>query len=149
MGYDFRPLYLTAFLRIYCRFGLQNLSRSLLHATVGINSFGLMSLIFMVILAWQMFQSRLVAMIAAVLGVFLSHRLLLSVAPMSEILFNFFVLAGCTALVLYGKSGSARAFILAALMFMLSGTVRFEGWFLCAAFVLTAGVFQLWSRPTH
>lgn len=96
--------------------------------------FGLLSLWAMTALALELFRDRVVAMVTAILAVFLHHRLLLSVAPMSEIFFNCFVLWGAFGLARFARRAQA-ALIFAALMFMLSGTVRFEGWFICLAFV--------------
>lgn len=104
--------------------------------------FGLLSLWAVAALALELFGDRLVALVSAILAVFLHHRLLLSVAPMSEIFFNCFVLWGAYGVARYTGRGQSGALVFGALMFMLSGTVRFEGWFVSLAFI----AFVLWQQ---
>lgn len=109
--------------------------------------FGLLTIGALALLAREMFRSNLVALLSAFLAVFLHHRLLLSIAPMSEIFFNFFIVLGSCALARFARRDSAIAFVVAAAMFFLAATVRFEGWFICVAFAVISFIVQVRSRP--
>lgn len=110
--------------------------------------FGLLSLLAIAVLAHELFGDRLVTLVSAILAVFLHHRLLLSVAPMSEVFFNCFMIWGAYGVARFAQRGQQGALIFAALMFMLAGTVRFEGWFASLAFIAYVVWQQVFKRQS-
>lgn len=94
--------------------------------------FGLGTLAAIMVLALRLFDNRLVAVIAGVLALALPQRLILSVAPLSDMQAYFFSTLGVTFLVTWFKEGSARSLIIASALLMLTSMARFESWFLNA-----------------
>lgn len=109
---------------------------------------GILVLLALARLAHLLFQDRLVALVSAALAVVVPQRLVLSVAPLSDIYYFLFVLgaAACTLSWLRGDGGDGRrtGWLLAGCgLLMLAQTVRYEA---CVfAFVLGLMLLHRWA----
>lgn len=93
---------------------------------------GLATIGAVMMLANRLFENRLVAVIAGVLALALPQRLILSVAPLSDMQAFFLTLFGTAFLVTWFRKGSVSDLLIACTMLLLASMVRFESWFLNA-----------------
>ncbi|MBT8458125.1 MAG: hypothetical protein KJN60_00465, partial [Boseongicola sp.] len=94
-------------------------------------------------LAWygySLFRSRAVALVSIALSIFLNHRLLFSVAPMSETIYNPIILLAFASFVQLLRSFRAFDVHLTAVFLALASMVRYEAWFASLLF----GIFLVW-----
>jgi hypothetical protein len=94
---------------------------------------GLATLGALIFAARRLFDNRLIALIAGMLGVFIPQRLILSVVPLSDIFAYFLVTlaAGFLASWLRGKGN--RELALASFFLFLAAATRLEVWFINVA----------------
>jgi hypothetical protein len=113
---------------------------------IEVNVAGLICLSAIAFLTWRLFESRLICLVAATLGLFLPQRLILSVVPLSDVYGHVLVLfaAGFAA----GWIRYARRFdlIAASSLLMLASAVRLEDWFINAVFGLYLAYYTFGRR---
>ncbi|HPI72060.1 MAG TPA: hypothetical protein PK843_05730 [bacterium] len=98
--------------------------------------FGTLSLVSLIWFAHELFGRRDITILTGVLGALLPQRVILSLVPLSEIMFMFMILAGCGFLVRWLNTRIKKLILFAAFFFALSGAVRYEGWVFIACFAL-------------
>lgn len=89
-------------------------------------------------LAHQLFQDRRTTLAALAGAAIFSQRVALSVAPLSSILFSFFILCGMACLAQWLRTRADAALYCSAAWIAVAGTVRYEGWLFGAAVWLIA-----------
>jgi hypothetical protein len=97
---------------------------------------GLFCLAALAFAAYELSGSRLVALVAAGLGIFLPQRWILSVVPLSDIYGYVLVLIAAGLVARWLKTGRAGAATAASLVLMLGSAIRFEIWFIAAVWGL-------------
>jgi len=97
-------------------------------------------------LTHELFQDRKATLVALALNAFLSQRVALSVAPLSEILFIAPNLIAIAALARYLRNGRRAALWTCVTAATISGTVRFEGWDFNLAILAALGICHFRNR---
>ena len=105
-------------------------------------AFGLATIVVVALLAQQLFHDRAVSLAAAALSLFINHRFLFSVAPMSDIFYTTFVLAAFCFIAAWIGKRRPSALLGASAFLLLASTVRYEGCFIAAVF--GSYVLYLW-----
>ncbi len=99
---------------------------------------GLMVLWALMSLADRIFKDARITALTGIIGAFLPHRLLFSVAPMSEIYLFLFLILAATSVFEWLEDGRDHHAVLAGVWFGIATTIRYEAWVaggLFAAFV--------------
>lgn len=79
-------------------------------------------------LTHELFADRRATVAALALAAFFPQRIVLGVAPLSSILFGFFVVAGMAFVARWLRTGSLRALHGGVFLVAIAETARFEGW---------------------
>ncbi len=104
--------------------------------------YGLASILAAAWLAHELFQSRKTTLLTLTLSTFFSQRVALSLAPLSDIMFIFVILATMALFSRWLRTYSRNALLLCALFGALATTLRYEGWIFGAAiFLIVAGCY--------
>ena len=98
--------------------------------------FSLITLASLVFLAHRIFNDRLTTVIAAIVSVYIPHRFIFSVIPMSEMYFNCFILLSSAFLISWIKSNKDWQLTLTSIFLFLASTTRYEGCFFSLVLVL-------------
>lgn len=98
------------------------------------NILGLLTILAVAWCARELFQARAPALLAGVLSLFVSHRLIFAAAPMSEMLFNPLMVCAFAAFARHARRRSDRTALLVAVFLALAAMTRYEAWFVSAAF---------------
>lgn len=80
-------------------------------------------------LGYRLSGLRIVALVAAALSVVVPHRLLLSVAPLSDIYAFAFILFAAASVYGWMKTGRASDLLVGCVLLLVAATVRYEAWF--------------------
>lgn len=102
--------------------------------------FGLAAIVACGWLAWELFQSRRIALLTSALAAFFPQRIALTLAPLSEIIFSALILAAGALLARAMRIHSQRALLWCGLFGGLATTVRYEGWVFAACMFIAAGM---------
>ncbi len=102
--------------------------------------FGLAMLGALAHLADQLFRRRAVTIVTVGLSVFLSHRVIFAVAPMSEVFYNPLMVMAFASFVQVCQSYRRKNILLTGLFLALAAMARYEAWFISVAF----GLFLMW-----
>lgn len=89
---------------------------------------GLLTVAATALLARELFDSRAVALVAALLAAFVPQRLLLSVAPLADVFAYLFLLLAATWLARWLRDERRSTLVVASLWLLLAGAVRYEDW---------------------
>ena len=92
--------------------------------------------------AWlthELFQNRTTTLLAMALNTFLSQRIALSLAPLSDIMFVAAILFAMAAFARWLRTDSRAALWTCALAAAISSTIRYEGWVFNMAILMAAG----------
>jgi hypothetical protein len=92
-------------------------------------AFGLLTMGALVFLSRSLFANRVVDIITAILSIFICHRLLLSVVPMSDIFFFLFSILSAAFVIRWLRRDTGHDLIAASLALFLASTVRYEACF--------------------
>jgi hypothetical protein len=84
-------------------------------------------------------------MVAGLIGALLPQRVVLSVAPLSEIMFITAITLAIAFLVQWFSAGRRKDILLSATLFAVASSVRYEGWVFAVLFAALA-IFK-WLRP--
>jgi len=98
--------------------------------------FSLLGVVALYYLAKDLFGSQLVGLAAILMATFLPWHLWLSLSGLVEPIFHFFVILGFFACLRWVKAGSKGYLLAAALSFLLSGMLRYEGWLFSVPFTI-------------
>ena len=90
--------------------------------------FGVIALSGLMLLAQSLFESFEITLLTGILGLLFGPLTVLSIVPLSDILFIAFAVAGCAFLVRHVTCGKSKWLFLCALMFMIASLVRYEAW---------------------
>ena len=99
--------------------------------------FGLLIIILLAQLSQELFNDRRISLLTAILSVLIPHRLIFSVAPMSEIFYYLFMIAAAVFVISWLRRCNHLHIVLACLFLFLASTVRYEACFASA----TLGLF--------
>lgn len=99
--------------------------------------FGVFSLWAVCWFAFECFHDKRVVLVTAVIGTFFSVRIVLSLAPLSSIMFILFIITGMASFSRWIFSGNDRDLLLCGVLIAISGTIRYEGW------VFSGSIFAL------
>ena len=108
--------------------------------------FGILSLISLTWLSYELFKNRHITIVTAFLGSVFSHRVVLSLVPLAEIMFIFMVV---TAMVFFARWLSSRRLlelIISSFFLAFSSTIRYEGWVFSGCLLLFVFVSSLFSK---
>jgi len=108
--------------------------------------FGLATLATLTWLAHELFRDRRITNATALLGAVFMPRVVLSLAPLSDVPFGCVILAAMAALVRWMRTPTRARLVLASLVFALSETIRYEGWGFAASFAVVV-LAHRWSAP--
>jgi len=98
-------------------------------------------------LAHELFQSRKTTVLTVILSTFFSQRVVLSLAPLSSIMFIFMILATMALFARWLRTYNRSALLASALFGALASTVRYEGWVFGAVMFLIAASYYRFA-PT-
>lgn len=107
---------------------------------------GLLTVLSLAWLAWELFRDRAAALLTALLAAFFAPRVIVSVVPLAEIHFAVFLVAGHVLLARWLRDNRFGHLALAAFLLALASAVRFEGWIFAAVFGLIGAVGLLLRR---
>jgi hypothetical protein len=123
---------------------------NLLRMPMAVNlTFSLLGLAFLCYLARDLVGSQLVGLVAILITTFLPWHLWFSLSGLVEPIFHFFVILGFFAYLHWMKTGSKSHLLIAALSFLLSGMLRYEGWLFSLPFTLLLLVRQGLTLRRH
>jgi hypothetical protein len=105
--------------------------------------FGLVAALGGAWLTHELFLNRNTTLLALTLNAFLSQRIALSLAPLSEIMFVAAILVAMAAFAKWLRTGSLTALWVCAAAATTASTIRYEGWIFNAAFFLAGLVHYL------
>jgi uncharacterized membrane protein len=108
--------------------------------------FGLGALAAVCWLAHELFRSRMVVGLTAVLGAVLPCRVLLGLVPLAEVFYLVFVTAALAATMRWLRLRRTGAALTAAVLFALAAGVRYEAWVFCAVFGAVVVIRRLAGR---
>lgn len=103
-------------------------------------AFGLLTLAALMGLAHALFKSRPLTLLTGLLGALFSHRVILSVVPLSENMYFFSVLAGCALFARWLERRRPWMILLAALALAFGNAVRYEAWIFSAILIAVVSV---------
>lgn len=98
--------------------------------------FGVFSYSSLCWLSYELFRSREVTVITAVLAIVFPQLAILSVVPLSEIMFFFMIIMGCAFLMRWVHSNNRASLFYSCLFFSLGNTVRYEAWIFSGCFII-------------
>ncbi len=110
--------------------------------------FGLLTLISLMFLTSQLFQIKIVTILAGFLGAIFWGIVIFSVLPMNEIYLCFFTLISISFLVRWQRNNFSSSFWLAIIFATISSTIRYEAWVFSGVMFLVICVFILNSNAT-
>ncbi len=108
--------------------------------------FGLLTLGALILLSKTLFQNKIIDILTAFLSIYVPHRFLLSIAPMAEIYFYFFIILGSVFLIRWLREEKDWQVIGVSTCFFLASTVRYEGCFFSLVFLLFLTYRLIFSR---
>jgi 4-amino-4-deoxy-L-arabinose transferase-like glycosyltransferase len=100
--------------------------------------FGLGSIVATAWLAHELFANRKTTLMTLALAALFPQRVVLSLAPLSDIMFTLVILASAALLVRWLRTGNRSALFACALVGGLATTIRYEGWFFAPAIFVVA-----------
>ena len=109
--------------------------------------FGMAALCSLIWLSHGLFKNRTTTLFTGLIGAVFPPRVVLSVAPLAEIMFIAAITLAIAFLVRWFSAGRRREVLLAALFFAIASSVRYEGWVFVVAFA--ALVLFLWLIPVN
>jgi hypothetical protein len=83
-------------------------------------------------LAYRLFRNSTISIITGFLAVCFPHRLVFSVAPLSEIYFMCFMTLGCAFVLGWIADERQKDLLFSTICFSLCSALRYEGWLVCA-----------------
>lgn len=101
-------------------------------------AFGLIAIAASDWLASEIFQSRKTTLVTVALSVFFSQRIVLSLAPVSSIMFTATIVTSMAALARWLRTYDRQALWICALAAALAGAIRYEGWVFAVAILFAA-----------
>jgi hypothetical protein len=90
--------------------------------------FGILCFASLVWLSYELFSEKMVVVVTAYLCAVFPQRAILSVVPLSEIMFLFAVVTACVFFVRWEKYQTSANVLLSAFFFSVSASMRYEGW---------------------
>lgn len=145
-GNVLEPWIWPPFYKIFVGLGLHLYGDLFVVPRVLVGAAGLITIIALVHVADAFFADRWINLGTAVLAVFVQHRLVLSVVPMSDIYFFLFVIISSVFVVRWLKQGKRSTLLLASTFLFLAATVRYEACFFIASLMLVLGYRLLIKR---
>lgn len=98
-------------------------------------TFGILTLLALCCFAHELFRQRMTTAIAAFLGALLPVRIVLGIAPLSEIMFLFWLTAALASLARWRRVQRSEWLLLGSAFLTIASSVRYEGWLFLAAFI--------------
>lgn len=94
-------------------------------------------------LSQELFQSRKTTLLTLTLSALSSQRIVLSLAPLSSIMFALIILSTMAMFARWLRTLDRNSLLLSALFSALASTLRYEGWiFAMVMFLVAAGVYR-------
>jgi hypothetical protein len=103
--------------------------------------FGILAFISFIWLTHQIFRDQYLTLLSAAIGLVFPTRVILSAVPLSESMFFFFIFSGLAFFIMWLRSRNDLSLISAAILFAVSSSIRYEGWFFSAALVVLLLIF--------
>jgi hypothetical protein len=98
--------------------------------------FGILTLLGVTYLSYQLFKNQIVSVITAFLSSLFFPLVILSVLPLTEIMFIFFITMAFSFFVKWLNEKKKSLLILACSFFFISDSIRYEGWIYSLSFFL-------------
>lgn len=105
--------------------------------------FGVLAFISFIWLTHQIFRDSYLTLLSSLIGLFFPTRVILSAVPLSESMFFFFIFSGLAFFIKWLRSGKDLNLISAAILFAISSSIRYEGWFFSAALFILLVIFTI------
>lgn len=90
--------------------------------------FGFGAVLALMLFSHVLFQQKEITILSGILGLFFPHRIILSMVPLSEIIYIFFITGGLTFFIRWINNHNRNELVLASLGFAIASAVRYEGW---------------------
>ncbi len=96
---------------------------------------GMLTSMAIIFLSHRLFGNSTISIITGILAIYFPHRLVFSVAPLSEIYFMCFMTLGCAYALGWIIDERKVDLLFSSICFLLCSALRYEGWFVCATMV--------------
>ncbi len=93
---------------------------------------GILTSLALMFFAHRLFGNSSISIMTGFLAVYFPHRLIFSVAPMSEIYFMCFMTLGCAFVLGWFSDAKKWDLLCSSICFLLCSSLRYEGWLVCA-----------------
>ncbi len=93
---------------------------------------GILTSLALMFFAHRLFGNSRISIMTGILAVYFPHRLIFSVAPMSEIYFMCFMTLGCAFVLGWFSDAKKWDLLCSSICFLLCSSLRYEGWLVCA-----------------
>jgi hypothetical protein len=103
--------------------------------------FGIMTIAAAGLLADELFRKKEITIYTLIIMLLIPQRVILSIVPLPEIIFSFFVISGSLFFLKFIRSGGTSHLIISVVLITLSNSLRYEGWIISACM----GVYLLWK----
>lgn len=104
--------------------------------------FGILTLLGITYLSHELFHDQIITIITAFLSSIFTPVLILSVLPLMEIMFFFFIVGAFSFFVRWLNKKDLASLIIACVFLFFSDTVRYEGWIYSFSFLFVLIYFQ-------
>ncbi len=131
------------FYRVVVGMGLRAFPDLVLTPRIITGVFGLACIPAVAWLTVELFQNRRIALISVTLAAVFSQRIALSLAPLSSILFAFFLVSAMACLARWQRTQRSSDLFWCGIVLAVACTVRFEGWL----FVPSVLAAAWWRNP--
>jgi len=138
-----RPIYFPPLYALINKLGLSLYYDLFLTPRILTSIVGIAASMALMFLAYRLFGNSTISIITGFLAVCFPHRLVFSVAPLSEIYFMCFVTLGCALVLGWIADERKEDLLFSTICFSLCSALRYEGWLACAtmASILTVQRF--------
>jgi hypothetical protein len=138
-----RPTYFPPLYALINKLGLSLYYDLFLAPRILTSIVGVAASMALMFLAYRLFRNSTISIITGFLAVCFPHRLVFSVAPLSEIYFMCFMTLGCAFFLGWITDERKEDLLFSTICFLLCSALRYEGWLACAtmACILTVQRF--------
>lgn len=140
-GYKETPTWLP-FYTVVIGNGLKIISDLFWTPRIICSLFGVLSYVAFIWLAHELFKDKYITLLSAVIALLFPTRVILSAVPLSESMYYFFIFSGIALFTMWLRSVWDHYLILTAVVFAVSSSIRYEGWFFSASLVIILIIFK-------
>jgi hypothetical protein len=113
-----------------------------------INSFfGILLIPLLAWLAQELFQSKKVTILTSILCCFFFPRIIFTAVPLTENIFIAVIVSAISFYIRWIKNNKSVYILASSIIFLISCTIRYEGWLFSASFGLLVCYHFFWRQP--